>query len=149
MKKYLPVLLVLCLTCFSAGCAGKDAPAPVQNSGAPDEDLTVLNSIMAYARLAEILENPDDYFGKIIKLRGTYNVSYFEQTDLYYNLVSVGDETSCCQQWLEFVWNGEHSYPDDYPEENTSIEIAGVFGSYEELDQLYYYLAVDDIIILR
>jgi len=48
-----------------------------------------------------------------------------------------------------FIWNGDHIYPDDYPENNTRIEVTGIFDSYEESGNTYYYLGVDDISILE
>ena len=113
-----------------------------------DYDLTKLNSTMAYAQISNILASPDGYFGKIIKVSGLYCSTFFDQTDMRYHLVGVGDETSCCQQWLEFVWSGKHNYPEDYPDEMAKIEVVGEFGAYEELGNQYYNLTVDDITIV-
>jgi hypothetical protein len=87
--------------------------------------------------------------GKRIKIQGLYYPSYFDQTELYYHYVVVRDESLCCQTGLEFAWKGEHTYPADYPAENTEIELVGVFGSYEELGKTYYFLTVDDISVLK
>jgi len=57
----------------------------------------------------------------------------------------IADATACCQQGLEFIWNGAHAYPDDYPEQESEIEITGVFQSYQEGSSTYYYLLVDDV----
>jgi hypothetical protein len=61
----------------------------------------------------------------------------------------IADATTCCSQGLEFIWNGDHVYPDDYPADGTEIELVGVFGTYEELGYTYPYIAVDDIIIIN
>jgi len=177
MGKYLPVLVLMCLLCaFSASCSDKEAsqsesndPKPQENLAAfgdvdkgntkpqgnlkanegIDVDLTVLSSTMVYAEVYNMMANPDDYVGKTIKMNGPYYASYFDQTGLYYHYIIIEDATACCQQGLEFIWNGDHSYPDDYPEEQTKIEVAGIFGSYDELDRIYYYLSVDEINIFN
>lgn len=130
--------------------AGNSQPGnvPVLNAIEPDIDLSELSAMLAYSQAVRITETPNDYLGKVIRANGQYYPSYYEQTKLYYHYVTIGDETLCCQAGLEFVWNGERTYPDDYPDEGTRIEVVGVFGSYVELGKTYYYLAVDDVTIL-
>jgi len=132
---------------------GGDAPsgqaAPVSDESDVDFDLTKMGSTMAYAEVTNILSNPDDYMGKTIRVRGSIYNSYFEKTDRYYQYVIIGDASACCQQGLEFVWKGDHVYPDDYPEDNTQIEITGVYSRYEELDIKYCYIEVDEITVLN
>ena len=42
---------------------------------------------------------------------------------------------ACCAQGLEFVWgDGSHKYPDEYPAEDTEIEVQGTFKTYKEKD---------------
>ena len=161
MKKYLATLLLLCMACvLITGC--KDGEAQQRGAGNPktqasdvaqkekiDVDLTTLGSTLVYAEVYSMVNNPDEYFGKTIKMNGPYYASFFDETGLYYHYVIVEDATACCQGGLEFIWTGDHVYPDDYPEEKSSIEVTGVFGSYEELGRTYYYLAVDDIAILE
>jgi hypothetical protein len=73
---------------------------------------------------------PQDYFGREVKVQGTYYAEYYESTGEYYHYVVVEDEAACCKQGLEFVWAGEHMYPDEYPPNETSILIDGKFGYY-------------------
>ena len=152
MKKHLSALLLLCLICaFATGCKDSQPQIAVvpEDVKKVDVDLTTLGSTMVYAEVTSMMNNPDDYFGKTIKMSGPYAVAFYNETGLYYHYVIVEDATACCQGGLEFIWNGDHVYPDDYPEEKSSIEVEGVFGSYEELGRTYYYLAVDDIAILE
>ena len=154
IKRYL--LTLLCLTCaFAAGCSKQDAvktdgdaPTAQETPAAADVDLTGLSTTMLYAEVNNIMTNPENYMGKTIKIVGPYNVSYYDKTGLSYHYVLIEDATACCQQGIEFLWKGDHKYPDDYPQAQTRIEVFGVFGSYEELGQTYYYLAVDDVAIL-
>ena len=108
-----------------------------------DVDLTTLSSTMVYAEVYNMLVNPDDYMGKTIKMRGAYYASYFDETKQYYHYVVIEDSAACCAQGLEFKWNGNNTYPDDYPEDQTIIEVVGVFGRYSELDRSYTYISTD------
>ncbi|MCL2078804.1 MAG: hypothetical protein FWH17_03055 [Oscillospiraceae bacterium] len=159
MKKYVSLFLALILIFIvTLGCENKGSPQPDSNgldshnttdAGSKnidvDVDLTALSSTMIYAEVYNIMTNPDDYMGKRIKMRGPYYASYFDETGSYYHYVIVEDAAACCMQGLEFIWNGEHIYPDDYPQDKAIVEIIGVFGSYDELNETYYYLSVDDI----
>ena len=157
--RYLYMLLFLCLICvLTTSCSSTDAyqingnqpdtKGPSTKSEIIDVDLTVLSSTMVYAEVYNIMTSPDEYMGKTIKMNGPYYASFYDETGLYYHYVVIEDATACCQQGLEFIWKGDHKFPDDYPEEETKIEVTGVFGSYDELGDTYYYLAVDDISII-
>ena len=144
MKKGLTVLLLLCLlSTGTAGCADRSGS---KSAGGVDVDLTVLSGTMVYAEVFNILENPDDYLGKTIRAKGPYAASWYEGG--YYHFLIIEDASSCCAEGLMFIWSGGHSYPDDYPEERTNIEITGVFNRYEGFDFPYYYLAVDELAVL-
>ncbi len=111
-----------------------------------DVDLTAMSSTMVYAEVNNMIMDPDSYVGKTIKVSGAYTSSFDETTDQNYHFVLVADALACCQQGLEFKWNGDHSYPDDYPEENETIEIVGEFGFYDDMGESYQYLSVDDVL---
>jgi len=152
MKKTILLLIVFCsFSVFIAGCAGKDASPPGGNNAAGNEknaevDLTLLSSTMIYAQVSNMLANPDEYMGKTIRMNGLYYSSYYDMTKTRYHYVVIEDATACCAQGLEFIWNGKHAYPRDYPEENAKIEIIGVFDSYDELGKTYYYIDIDGIL---
>ena len=161
MKKRLSLLLLLVLTLLVAfGCSqSKDISQPNDNdletqdateveARKVDVDLTVFSSTMLYAKVNSIMTTPDNYMGKRIKMSGIYSATYFEETELFYHYVIIEDTAACCVQGLEFIWNGDHAYPDDYPEDNANIEVIGVLDSYDELDNTYYYLSVDDISVI-
>ena len=145
MKKYISVLIILCMLCIAAtGCAGKEDNTLKPMEGV-DVDLAVLNGTMLSAQLNNMMENDNEYFGKTVRLRGIYAASYFEGTSKYYYWVITN---GCCNERVEFLWNGDHKYPDDYPADGVEIELIGKFGSYTELDVSYYCIKVDDINIL-
>ena len=144
MKIYFYALL--CLFIFFTASCSKKLNNPGLPNGNADVDLTVLSSTMVYAEVYNIMTNPDNYLGKTIKAKGLYYSVYYEETDAHYHFVLIADAASCCTQGFEFIWNGSHVYPGDYPEEQAEIEITGVFDSYDELGNTYYYLSVDELL---
>jgi len=158
MKKHLPLFIIFCFVCLSAaGCSDNgmsqtESGAKIQQGSRPagvvDVDLTAMSSIMVYSEVYNIMMKPDKYVGKTIKTRGPYYAEH-DGNGENYHFVIIEDATSCCRQGLEFIWNGDHAYPDDYPDENARIEIAGVFRKHAEDGVTYYYLAVNDITVLK
>ena len=97
-----------------------------------DLDLTQLSSTMVYSEVYNMIINPDNYYGKVIKIKGEF--IYYQDTNTgnqYYSCV-IADATACCAQGLEFVLKGDKTYPEDYPEPNSEITIIGKFENYEE-----------------
>jgi hypothetical protein len=88
-----------------------------------------------------IVSDPARYVGQRFRVRGTYQITHWSETDLDYNFVIVSDATACCTQGLEFLLNDGLSYPTA----GDQIEITGTFGSYDELDETYYYIQADSI----
>lgn len=138
-----------------AGCSGKeesDSSESVKEATAAvsdkvDVDLTSLNTTMVYSELANMINNPDSYVGKTVKMQGQFTLSENTETGQKYYNVTVTDATSCCQQGLEFIWN-DHTYPNDYPSVNTTIEVTGVFETYDENGLTYCHLISDDVQIV-
>ncbi|MBQ7499646.1 MAG: hypothetical protein IJT91_02000, partial [Clostridia bacterium] len=128
---------------FCAVSCGAASDSPV------DVDLTTLNSTMVYSEVSNMINEPEKYVGKTIKMKGQFNASYFEGTGNYYYYVVIADATACCAQGLEFVWEGEHSFPDDYPENGAEVVVTGVYGQYEELGVTYNYVSTDNIEVVN
>lgn len=115
-----------------------------------DIDLTVLTPDMVYVQVYNMMYSAEDYLGKTIKVSGTYYPMYYVVMDNYYHYVMIKDAQACCQNGLEFIWdNGTHVYPDEYPQADAEIQITGTFSSYIEEDFEYYYLDVDEIIVIE
>jgi hypothetical protein len=120
---------------------------PSKNNGgdlAVDVDLTALSSTMVYGEVFNMMMEPESYIGKTIKMRGLYYVNYYELTAKYYHFVVIQDATACCAQGLEFVWIGDHNYPED----ETEIEVTGVWESYEEDGQTWFRIRTNAISVL-
>lgn len=106
-----------------------------------DIDLTQLNSTMVYAQVFDMVNNGDNYIGKTVKAKGPF--SYYQEPDgREFFAVIISDATACCSQGIEFVPDGDYTYPDDYPAIGTEITVIGKFNSYKE--DIYTYIQLTD-----
>ena len=111
-----------------------------------DVDLTVLSSTMVYSEVYNMLYNdPAHYLGKTVKARGGFSIYQLVtdgvlQPDPVAYACIIADATACCADGMEFVLEGDYTYPDDYPELGTEITVIGEFQSYEENGMTWYHL---------
>ena len=119
-------------------------PAVLDNS-IIDLDLTQMSATMIYSTIFNMLIMPEEYVEKNIKLTGWFATYENPQDGKIYFAVIVPDATACCQQGLEFVWTGEHSYPSDYPEEGADVTITGRYKLTEEDGITYNYLEASQV----
>ena len=136
MKRgYFAVFAVILLLMTSA--CGKSS---IYNTEGVDIDLSKVSSVVAYAEVYNIYQEYESYFGKVIRLKGTFDVYYDEEKDVNYFSCVVTDEMACCSLSMEFVLAGDYSYPEEYPQNGSSVTVTGVFGVYEEEGLLYCQL---------
>lgn len=112
----------------------------INKDDAIDVDLTSLSSTMVYAEVYNMMTDPDDYLGKTVKMRGSFSVYHDNSTGKNYFACLISDATACCSQGIEFVLDGDHIYPKDYPEIGSEITVTGVFDTYYEGDYMYCQL---------
>ena len=111
-----------------------------------DVDLTVLSSTMVYSEVYNMLYNdPAHYLGKTVKARGEFSIYQLVtdgvlQPDPVAYACIISDAAACCAEGMEFVLEGDYTYPDDYPELGTEITVIGEFQSYEENGMTWYHL---------
>ena len=109
-------------------------------------DLTVLSSTMVYSEVYNMLYNdPAHYLGKTVKARGGFSIYQLVtdgvlQPDPVSYACIIADATACCAEGMEFVLEGDYTYPDDYPELGAEIIVIGEFQSYEENGMTWYHL---------
>lgn len=118
---------------------------PSVSAGDIDVDLTQLSSTMIYSEVYNMMMNPEDYTGKRVKMKGQFAVYEDQATDNIYFAAIIADATACCSQGIEFVWEGDHAYPEDYPELGSEITVDGEFQTYEENGNLYCHLIEADL----
>ena len=109
-------------------------------------DLTVLSSTMVYSEVYNMLYfYPEDYYGKTVKANGIFAIYQMvvdgvTQPDPVAYACIIADATACCAEGMEFVLEGDYTYPDDYPELGAEITVIGEFQSYEENGMTWYHL---------
>ena len=124
---------------------GESKPSQPSADGA-EVDLTVLSSTMVYAEVYNMLYNdPESYLGKTVRARGEFSIYQLVvdgvlQPDPVAYACIIADAAACCAEGMEFVLEGDLTYPDDYPELGTEITIIGEFQSYEENGMTWYHL---------
>ena len=125
---------------------GGSKPSP-PSAGKVDVDLTVLSSTMVYSEVYNMLYfYPEDYYGKNVKMTGQFNVyQWVDESGIVADMpvayaCIISDTAACCAEGMEFVLEGDLTYPDDYPELGTEITVIGEFQSYEENGMTGYHL---------
>ncbi len=153
MKKITMALLVFLTSCLLSACASPvpDAsmPAATPKPLAVDLDLSRLSGTVVYSQVYNMMEDPEAYLGKVIKMAGYYSAYDDAERGVVYHACVIPDATACCSQGIEFVWAGEHAWPDDYPEEGEDIVVTGTLASYEEDGYIYLHLVDAELLRTR
>ena len=132
---------------------GSNMKKPSSNAGKVtqasdiDVDLTRLSSTMVYSEVNNMMTAPESYVGKVVRMNGKLAVYKYPERN-YYTCI-IKDATACCQQGMEFLWAGDHKYPDDYPNEGDNIIVTGVFDIYYEGESKYVQLKDASLIKAR
>ena len=116
------------------------------SAGKVDVDLTVLSSTMVYSEVYNMLYyDQESYYGKTVKTNGIFAIyqmvvdGVMQPDPVAYTCI-IADATACCAEGMEFVLEGDYTYPDDYPELGAEITVIGEFQSYEENGMTWYHL---------
>ena len=111
-----------------------------------DVDLTVLSSTMVYSEVYNMLYyDQESYYGKTVKANGIFAIyqmvvdGVMQPDPVAYTCI-IADATACCAEGIEFVLEGDYTYPDDYPELGAEITVIGEFQPYEENGMTLYHL---------
>ncbi len=110
-----------------------------------DLDLTKMSATMIYSTIFDMLIMAEDYIEKNIKVKGWFETYVDTETGKLYYAVIVPDATACCQQGLEFVWPGNHTYPDDFPKPGDDITVTGIYKLIETDGVSYTYLEANSV----
>ena len=105
-----------------------------------DVDLASMSSTMVYSEVFSMMEHPQDYVGKIVRMRGLFAYNRNEELGAEYYFCVIQDATACCAQGIEFILAGDPAYPDAYPSLWSEFTVTGVFEDYREGDNTYYHL---------
>ena len=126
---------------------GKSKPSQPY-AGKVDVDLTVLSSTMVYSEVYNMLYyDQESYYGKTVKANGIFAIYQMvvdgvtQPAPVAYACI-IADATACCAEGMEFVLEGDYTYPDDYPELGGELTVTGRYETYER-DGLTYCHLVD------
>lgn len=143
----------LSLVLILSGCGGKSPaeknPAEKEEEISKEEidvDLTTHSSTIVYAEVYNMMANPYDYYGQVIKMRGEIATYRSEADGLDHYGCLIKDATACCTQGIEFYLKETYSYPDDYPEVGTECSVVGTFDVTEDGNFLIISLKDADLV---
>lgn len=131
--------LILCICIALGGLAFAQENSTNSQETAKEQkidiDLTLLNATMSYGQMYDMLVNPKNYEGKIVKIKGQFS-KYFDdiQKKTYY-IVNVVDQGGCCAMGVEFVPKDIDNWQS--PLEGDEIIATGMFTTYIENDNTY------------
>ena len=129
MRKMMLTLILCALMCLTAR-----ADAPI------DLDLTQFSGTVVYSQVYSMMMEPEVYVGQRVRIKGSLSCYKDSETGNEYFAALIADATACCAQGIEFVWAGEHAYPQDYPPLGTDITVTGIFNTFEEFGAEYIQL---------
>ena len=112
-----------------------------------DLDLTTMDSNMVYSEVYKMLIYPEDYIGKIVKMRGLFSSYHDEYSGNTYFACVIQDALACCSSGLEFsLKDNSYEYPKDFPVEGEEVTVIGRFSTY--LDDDIQYLSLADSVFM-
>ncbi len=156
MKKFISLILTASLLLSLAACGttgneksennnktdvSENNEAVNKDYGKIDVDLTVLSSTVVYSEVYAMVNTPNKYLGKTVKMNGAFNVLESEEMGRNYYTCIIKDATACCAQGLEFVLSDTSlKFPDDYPKQDEEVTVVGTFDTYNEGENVYCQL---------
>ena len=101
---------------------GETDPGPGERV---DLDLSPLSGTVAYAELCSMLLAPQEYSGKIIRMKGTFTAYQDPVSKRVYCGITVLDAAACCAQGFDIEMPAGSAYPDDYPVNGEEVTVVG------------------------
>ncbi|MCR5422025.1 MAG: hypothetical protein K6E74_00095 [Bacilli bacterium] len=148
MKKILYIVIIALLV-FLFACQDKNNVKQDDDTkdekisekyGEIDIDLASMSGTIAYSQVYDMINSPEKYEGKVVKMRGQFSAFYSKTTKLYYPAVIIQDATACCSKGIEFVLDGNPDYPAAYPKTGKTVTVVGIFEIYYENGDRYCHL---------
>lgn len=122
--------------------------AQAQDTAKVDIDLTVLSPIMLLAEVQNMADKYSEYAGKVVKINGRFDSYTLDESGHRIYKCVLSD--ACCSfedgVGLLFELNGEHNYPEDYPEIQAPITVTGRFGALVEGEYAFAGLLYSEMV---
>ncbi len=144
-RKIVLCLIIAVLSVCLPFSVGAEAAVP-EETLAIDLDMSGMSGTVVYAQIYNLLSDPAPWLGKIIRMAGYYSFYNDQEQDIVYHACIIPDATACCAQGIEFIWAGEHKWPDDYPEDGADIIVTGRLEIYEENGYSYLHLVDAEVL---
>ncbi len=103
MKHFVALLCTIILCSVSLDTGITETPI--------DFDLSTINRGITYAQMLQVCNTPEDYDGKLFRLKGKFN--YAETKEMA--KIIFGANSGCCELAIPFCPAQALVYPDDYP----------------------------------
>ena len=100
-------------------------------------DLAAISGDVVYAQVYDMMTKPEDYIGKVVKMKGNYSFYHDDASNIDYHACIIQDATACCAQGIEFEPVTGFTSETDRPADNEEITVVGVFDTY--MDGEYEY----------
>lgn len=130
IKRTISLIITMSLSISFVSC-GKSSKV-----GDVDVDLTTMSSTMVYSYVADMLANPDNYKGQVVRMEGDSNTTHGGTHSCI-----VYDALGCCTEGIEYQLPDEESYPDD----GDAITVVGKFATYTKGEGKYFVL-IDSVL---
>jgi len=122
-----------------------------------DIDLTIYDAHEFDIVFSDVMfMETEEHLGKSIRIVGPYgNVSF--DGEEYFHFMLVDDSAGCCQRAIDLEWAAANR-PEEYPKQDSILDIVGVFTAEEriftgndglEYEYTYYYILILSMIILQ
>lgn len=76
-----------------------------------DVDVAAMSDVMAYSTLENIMYNPTEYLGKVVRVQGSFYYEYYQELDMKFFAILLMDETDCCMAFAEVEIQDGVEYP--------------------------------------
>lgn len=134
IKKTGILMLVLVMSFIMTGCKSKKESEVL--------DLTEMNGDTLYAQVYNMVTKPEEYKGKIVKIKGEFSAYNDKELGKLRTGVVIKDALACCKEGIEFEPKKKCKYPEDYPKEGEDVIVTGRFDAYKhkKSDPYLYYV---------
>ena len=138
-RKYLIIILLISsVLALLTACSAKSESTSAKDSSGVDIDLTKMSKTMIYSEVFNMVNSPEKYIGKTVRLKGNFSWYINNKTRETIPAVIVQDAAACCSQGVEFsLCEGDQT---PMPEVGDEMTIQGCFETYEKASNRYWRL---------
>ena len=87
---------------------------------------------MLFAEMANMTLMPEEYDGKVIKIKGQFSFYEKPKTKEVCYIVFSMDQTTCCGQAIDFILHDPAAHPEKEIAPDSDVTVIGRFEIYEE-----------------